>query len=422
MKRLVALLLLATASAAPHSAAAQDRRTVTEPVTPPACTTLTAGLVAVGDSTVAEGDEQKLDTRRIQAAIDGCGAGKAVVLAPGDGERRAFLTGPLQLRAGVTLVIGARAMLVASRDPLLYDVEAGRCGTVAKVGKGCLPLISGDRVKGAGLMGPGTLEGRGWAKLLGKDVSWWDLAQQAKVEKLNQSCPRLVQLTRADDFTLYRITIRNSPNFHVVYDRGNGFTAWGVVINTADPKARNTDGIDPMSATNVTITRSFINTGDDDVAIKAGSTGASTNMTISHNHFYRGHGVSIGSETDGGASAIRVFDLSIDGADNGLRIKSNASRGGLVHDISYTDVCLRRVKNPIEMDTHYSASEETEGTKIPEFRDIRLANVRVEGGGNVILEGYDAARPLRMVWDNVTFDDRAKYKLRTAHVDVAVGP
>ncbi len=65
-------------------------------------------------------------------------------------------------------------------------------------------------------------------------------------------------------------------------------------------------------------------------------------MTISHNHFYRGHGVSIGSETDGGAHAIRVFDLSIDGADNGLRIKSNASRGGLVHDIEYRDVCIRQ--------------------------------------------------------------------------------
>jgi polygalacturonase len=68
---------------------------------------------------------------------------------------------------------------------------------------------------------------------------------------------------------------------------------------------------------------SYINTGDDNIAIKAGSTGGSTNITISHNHFYRGHGVSIGSETDGGASAIRVFDLSIEGADNGLRISQD---------------------------------------------------------------------------------------------------
>jgi polygalacturonase len=415
-------IVLALAILLANSASAQDRRTVTEPVVPPACTTLGATLTAVGDSTIADADERKLDTDRIQGAIDRCGAGKAVVLAAGSGDQRAFLIGPITLRAGVTLVIGARAIVLASRDPRLYDIEAGRCGTVDKKGHGCLALITAERVKGAGVMGPGTLEGRGWATLLGKDVSWWDLAQQAKVEKLNQSCPRLMQLTRADDFTLYRITIRNSPNFHVVYDRGNGFTAWGVVINTPDPRARNTDGIDPASATNVTITRSFINTGDDDIAIKAGSTGPSTHMTISHNHFYRGHGVSIGSETDGGASAIRVVDLSIDGADNGLRIKSNASRGGLVQDISYTDVCLRRVKHPIEMDTHYSASEETEGSKIPEFRDIRLSNVHVEEGGQVILEGYDAARPLRMSWDNVTFDAPAKYKVSAKHLELKQGP
>ncbi len=414
--RAAAFLLLGSATLR-----AQDRRTVTEPSIPAPCATLSASLVAVGDSTLNETDERRLDTDRIQRAIDGCGAGKAVLLAA-DGPRNAFLIGPIQLRAGVTLVIGARAIVIASRDPRVYDLEPGKCGTVDKKGHACKPLITADGVAHAGVMGPGTLEGRGWAKLLGKDVSWWDLAQQAKVEKLNQSCPRLMQLTRANDFTLYKITIRNSPNFHVVFDRGDGFTAWGVVINTPGLNARNTDGIDPASATNVTITRSFINTGDDDVAIKAGSTGPSSHITISHNHFYRGHGVSIGSETDGGASAIRISDLSIEGADNGLRIKSNASRGGLVQDVWYTDVCLRRVKNPIEMDTHYSASEETTGNKIPEFRDIRLRNVRVLEGGKVILEGYDTARPLAMVWDNVTFDDPKSFKVSAAHVALKQGP
>ena len=194
------------------------------------------------------------------------------------------------------------------------------------------------------------------------------------------------------------------------------------MIDTRDPRARNTDGVDPASATNVTITHSYFNTGDDDVAIKAGNTGGSSNITISHNHFYRGHGVSIGSETDGGAHAIRVFDLSIDGADNGLRIKSNASRGGLVQDVEYKDVCIRNTKNVIEMDTHYSASPQTTGTLIPDFRDIRLKGVRVVDGGQVILEGYDAARPLRMSWDDVVFDHPESIKLRAANAAIAKGP
>jgi polygalacturonase len=268
-------------------------------------------------------------------------------------------------------------------------------------------------------MGEGTIDGRGWAKLIGQDVSWWDLAQQAKVTKLNQSCPRLMQINKSDDFTLYRIALKNSPNFHVVYDRGDGFTAWGVTIDT--PKgARNTDGIDPASATNVTITRSFIRTGDDDVAIKAGSSGPSTHISVIGNHFYTGHGVSIGSETNGGASAILVRDLSIDGADNGLRIKSNASRGGLVQGVTYEDVCIRDTKNPIEMDTHYTASPETEGNLVPEFRDIVLRDVRVVSGGNLILQGYDTARPLGITFDGVVFDQPAKIRVRASDARVTL--
>jgi polygalacturonase len=404
----------------PRAVVAQDRRTVTEPTIPPSCTVLRAALVPVGDTTLTEADERRPDTQRIQRALDGCAKGKAVVLEA-DGDKRAFLAGPLELRTGVTLVVGDKAVLFGSRNARDYDLEPGRCGTVDERGHGCRALITAERATGAGVMGPGTIDGRGWAKLLGQQASWWDLAQEAKVKNQSQSCPRLMQLTRADNFTLYRLTLKNSPNFHVVFDRGDGFTAWGVVINT--PKtARNTDGIDPASSTNVTITRSFIHTGDDDVAIKAGTSGPASHMTIAHNHFAGGHGMSIGSETNGGARAIRVLDLSIDGNDNGLRIKSNASRGGLVEDVEYRDVCIRGTKNPIEMDTHYSASPRTTGDLIPVFRNIRLKDIRVLDGGNVILDGYDTARRLEMAWDNVTFGDPGSVKVRAAHAVVTQGP
>jgi hypothetical protein len=35
-------------------------------------------------------------------------------------------------------------------------------------------------------------------------------------------------------------------------------------------------------------------------------------------------------------------DLSIDGADNGLRIKSNNTRGGIVRDVVYSDIWTLR--------------------------------------------------------------------------------
>jgi hypothetical protein len=155
-------------------------------------------------------------------------------------------------------------------------------------------MINGAGVSGAGVMGDGVIDGRGWAKMIGKNASWWEIAEEAR-KGGNQNCPRILVLNRCDNFTLYRIALKNSGNFHVSYSGGNGFTAWGVIIDT--PKnARNTDGIDPGSSTNVTITRCYIKTGDDNVAIKAG--GKCSHMTISHNHFYTGHGMSIGSETN----------------------------------------------------------------------------------------------------------------------------
>ena len=46
-------------------------------------------------------------------------------------------------------------------------------------------------------------------------------------------------LNHCNDFILYRITLKNSGTFHVAYSAGDGFTAWGVIVNT--PKnARNT--------------------------------------------------------------------------------------------------------------------------------------------------------------------------------------
>ena len=134
-------------------------------------------------------------------------------------------------------------------------------------GHGCKPFICGDHIEGGGIMGEGSIDARGGAKLLGQDVTWWDLAHEAKVKDLQQSVPAMIQLRHADGFTLYKITLRNSPGFHVSINQTDGFTAWGVKIMT--PKtARNTDGIDPGSSRNITIAYSYINTGDDDVCLK----------------------------------------------------------------------------------------------------------------------------------------------------------
>jgi polygalacturonase len=411
------LLVLAACLALPTLA--QDTRKVVEPSIPTACTVLKAKLGRAGTSIVPE-DEARLDTARIQAALDACPPGRAVVLQPAAYRTDAFLTGPLDLRKGVTLVVDRGAYLFGSRNPRDYDVKPGVCGTITEEGgsRGCRGLINGDGVADAGIMGDGVIDGRGGETILGQSITWWNLADKARAGGSQQN-PRLIVLNKCDNFTLYRITLMNSPNFHVGYSGGNGFTAWGVRILTP-PRARNTDGIDPGNCQNVTITRCYISTGDDHVAIKAG--GHVSHVTVSHNHFYAGHGIAIGSETYGGADSIRIADLSIEGADNGIHLKSNITRGGLVRDVAFDDICVRDTQNPIFVETGYTAHSSQVQNRPPEFREILFRNIAVFGTGKVTLEGLDAKHKLQLHFDNVSFDSLFKVRVSAAHADVTVGP
>jgi polygalacturonase len=405
------VLLTCALVAVTTGAWAQDTRVVTEPVIPPACVKLQAKIVAVG-GTLREADETLLDTARIQEAIDGfatkCKPGMAVELAQGPAVGRtavanAFLTGPLSLAEGVTLLVDRGVTMFASRNPADYDVSGpGTCGTIPSKGP-CKALIT-IRAKNVAIMGDGVIDGRGGAKLLGQNISWWGLAVQgeptdARPSGIPYSDPRLISASNADGFTLYRITLHNSPNFHVGVSQTNGFTAWGVHLKTptvepgpGDPRPRNTDGIDPGSSTNITIAHSWIDNGDDNVAIKTGV----THISVIDNHFYSGHGMSIGSETNTGDSFLLVDRLTEDHTTSGIRIKSNATRGGLVHDMVYRNICMRNVPMPIAISPYYN-NQTTEdfvdpgikGDRIPDYKNITIENVTDETPGDVLIAGYD---------------------------------
>jgi polygalacturonase len=389
------------------AAHAQDSRTVVEPTVPPAC------AVLVSTSTQPGGD----DSAKIQSAIDKCAPGRSVHLAASN-EFRAFTSGPLVLKSGVTLVVDAGATLYASTDPMLFDRGAKTCGTNDNSGKGCRPFITVEDTRGSGIMGDGTIDGQGGQLIAGKTESWWQIARRAQKEKTRQNVPRLVQLDKSRDFTMYGITLRNSPNFHVAMNKVDGFTAWGVRIDTPSD-ARNTDGIDPGASRNVTIAHSFIRTGDDNVAIKAGGAGMTENVSIVHNHFYSGHGMSIGSETNGGVRNVLVEDLDMDGTTSGLRIKSNDTRGGLVTGIVYRNVCLRDVKQPIYVDTHYEP--QPAGTLVPNYAGVRFEQVHsLTPGKRNLLQGYDDRRPLQASLRDVVVDGKPRVDVEFSRLDGSI--
>jgi len=391
-----------------------------EPSLPSAvCTTLTA------TQTVAAGgvaSESKPDTSAIQTALNACGAGQAVKLVTGGGND-AFLIGPIKIPSGVTMWVDTGVTLYGTRDPSLYGAASS------------LIAVTGA---GAGIVGHGVIDGQGGEPNIGSTQSWWD--QNAGS---SGNSPALIQVSGATNFTLHRIRLQNSPKFHVKLS-ASGFVVWGVTIKTPSKatnsvgtaltygNAHNTDGIDPgQSATNGTIACSFISTGDDHIAIKGSSASGVSNLIIAHNHFQAGHGMSIGSEFTGGVSGIKVYDLSIDGtgantsggSSNGIRIKSDSSRGGLVNDVTYSDVCMRDVSNPILLTPFYSSAT---GSDIPQYTNIKFQNIHVVSGGSntpkVTLDGYDGSHLNSVTLDNVVVDGLSASNLHAQYTNVTLGP
>ncbi|HEU5339705.1 glycoside hydrolase family 28 protein [Edaphobacter sp.] len=424
-------------------AVGQDTRVVKEPVIPTSCVRIEARLATVNNGMgIASADEGRLDTARIQAALDTCGPGKAVELAASDGHD-AFLTGPLEMRSGVTLVVDKGVTLFGSRDAQRYEwkgdgVTPGLCGTIAAtvpavfpapqkpapLRGGCRPLISIVNAHDVGIMGDGVIDGRGYAKILGKDYSWWEMARKAEPKNERYFTPRMIVASHADGLVLYRITLHNSTNYHVSVNGTNGFTAWGVHLLTPTVRgmdARNTDGIDPGSSTNITIAHSWIDNGDDNIAIKTGV----THMSVLDNHFYSGHGMSIGSETFTGDSYILVDGLTEDHTTSGIRIKSNVTRGGLVHDLVYQNICMRGVKNPIAISPYYT-NQTTEGfvdpgytgTRIPDYKKIVLKNVTSETPGDVLIAGLNDEHRTEIALDRVFIRGIKPEQVHLAFADI----
>lgn len=445
---------------------ANDPNLPPEPTFPTdVCQTLTA----TRSSPTEDDPNDALDTARIQAALSAC-KGRAIRLTS-DGPNDVFLAGHLEVN-GVTLWVDAGTTLYASRNPDLYQ-KTGNCGALGINDSGaCSDFITLSGA-GPGIVGDGVIDGQGGEPLVGRDYSWWQSSYALREIDGSIGNPTLINTaTGTTGLMLYRITLHNSPKFHVKITSspadgtctvpGEGFTVWGVTVLTPSrwtnsrgelltPSfARNTDGIDPGAnsiATCGVMACNTISTGDDHIAIKGGHW--VSDVIIAHNHFGTGHGMSIGSETYGsytspdgvqhrGVEKVSVYDLTIDadsrpvGSEatasdfNGIRVKSDESRGGLVTNITYRDICMRDMTNAILVSTAYNPL--FAGTLYPDFRMLTFQNIRhVTCMGvqrpAVTLEGFNAARHLGPVTlDNVMVDNLGPLDVAAEFSDITLGP
>jgi hypothetical protein len=218
-------------------------------------------------------------------------------------------------------------------------------------------------------------------------LSWYCLADWANAKLLTQRNPTMIYASQADNLQLYKITLENSPFYHVLWTGKDGqptlttgFTAWGVKI-LAPWDAVNTDGIDPIdNISQVVIADSYISNGDDNIAISARTTSyPATYMTVQNMHTYSGRGISIGSETQGGVNNILMQTVEQDGTymnpnlpsgpagdvnETGFRIKSDEVDGGVVSDVVYSKFCQQNENYAFRLQPKWDGQT---GSSLPTF-------------------------------------------------------
>jgi polygalacturonase len=322
----------------------------------------------------AKGDGKTIDTEAIQKALDECGSsgGGIVKLSAG-----VFLSKPIHLRSNTTLQIDEDAKLKATDEPLDF-LKPGRDLQNLKGSGDFIAFVNGKNLTNVSITGKGTIDGSG--------VRWWIPAEEARKYRPGYTSPRprLILIEKCTNLKITGITICNSPSFHLVPKGCENVLIEGVTIR-APSIAPNTDAIDPSVSRNVLISKCLIDIGDDNVAIKSGSidpahpNAACENITVADCVFLHGHGMSIGSETNGGVRNLVVKRCIFKNMASGVRIKSARGKGGLIENISYSDIIMRNVRIPIDISSFYQGSKDETPEPInaltPIFRNIRIKNI-----------------------------------------------
>ena len=329
----------------------------------------------------ATGDGKTFDTAAIQKALDACKAAGGTVEFPAG----TYLSQPLTLHGKTTIQLDAGATLQASTNQMDFMKTPGDW-LKAKSSGDFIPLIGGKDLTDITFTGSGTIDGVG--------AAWWPEAEKARQIKSGYTLPRpnLIVIERSKNLRLENITLQNSPKFHFVPSDCEDVVVTNVTI-LAPERAANTDAIDP-SGRRMLITHCKIDVGDDNVAIKAGKKQPghdfqSEDITVTDCTFLHGHGMSIGSETAGGVRNVTVKNCTFANTENGIRIKSDTRRGGIVENLVCDGITMNNVNPAITFTCTYQGSSAGDAKQpsgaqtnaapaagnIPVFRNIRISNL-----------------------------------------------
>ena len=347
-------------------------------------------------------DDSKSIARALAAAASA--PSSVVVFPPG----KVFLTAPINMSSGMTLQVDGTLRAKSGNNsltgisgwpqmPPLPSYGNSRDGPYLQF----QAFLYASEVEDIAINGSGTIDGSGdW---------WWH--NQRNRSLIPAGRPNLIQFVNAKRVEVTGVTLRDSPFWCLHPVQCEDVHVHHMKIRSR-MYAPNSDGIDPDSCKNVMIEHNDISTGDDGIAIKAGVCGASSpndcvqdknfsdgtyltrNVTVRHNIFRIGMGISVGSESSGGIQDVYIHDNVVGLCEAGhcldkccgwgpaLHLKTALTRGGTIQNIVFKDNTIINNTGFIDMETNYQSGDTPPSGYAPTtVRDIVFSGNRVLGSG-----------------------------------------
>ena len=351
----------------------------------------------------ATNDWTTKNTEAFRKAIEACSeAGGGTVLVP-EGK---WLTGSIHFKSNVNLHLSKGAELHFSDDPNDYlpVVFTRWAGTEVY---NYSPLIYANNCKNIAITGTGKLFGHGekwWSWLwigeatirnVYKNQVLKDVPPEQRIYGTPEAGvrPQFINPVNCKNVLFEDFTI-STPGPFMTFDITycENVIIRGLHVNTFG--GINTDGINLNSTKNALIEHCVISAGDDGICLKSGINEdgwrvgrATENVVIRNITDFKSHcGVAIGSDMSGDVRNVYIHDCQFYGSVKGFRIKSNASRGGIVENIYYENIKMENIlREAILIETDYGSFMASEnGKAYPVFRNLNYKNIICNNAGEAV--------------------------------------
>ncbi|KAF8708524.1 hypothetical protein HU200_029888 [Digitaria exilis] len=285
------------------------------------------------DSYGARGDGRHDDTQALAKAWKAACASPrpAIVLVPG-GRRYLLklvrLSGPC--KSSVTLTV--KGTLMASPNMADWSDKDMRHWIVFR------------SINKLTVNGGGAIDGNG--------EIWWKHSCKINKAMPCKEAPTALSFHCCTSLRVEDLKIVNSQQIHMSVEDCT-YVQLARLSITASGTSPNTDGIHITRSRDVKVTNCKIKTGDDCMSIEDGT----HNLHVSKVVCGPGHGISIGSLGDDNSKAevsgITIDTVQLYGTTNGARIKTYQGGSGYAKDITFQNMIMYNVKNPIIIDQNY---------------------------------------------------------------------